>query len=127
MADDLFDGAPEVDVEHVRVLGVGDRRGLADALDLAPVDLDRDGPLLLVELELLDRRLGPVDQAAGRDELGREEVRAEPLAEDPERRVGHVLHRGEDERAVAEVEVSDAHGRAWVGVAQETPRTRRAG
>src|SRR5690606_32874459 len=77
--------------------------------------LDGEGPLLLVELQLVDGVLGAVDEAAGGDELGVEEVRAVPLAEDAERRVGHVLHRGEEERAGSEVEVGEAHGAESTG------------
>ncbi len=106
---DFSDRTPEVDVDHVRLDGVHDRRRAAHLVDLSAPHLDADGTLFVEDLELLVRPLHVAQQAGGRHEFGVEHVRPVALAQDTEWGIAHVFHRSEEERPIAEFERTDAH------------------
>ena len=102
-ADHLLHRAAEVDVDEIWAYPVDDLGGLAHLLDVPSEDLDADGPLLLVDVELHDRVFGVVDEAPRGDELGVDHVCPVALAKQPERGIAHVLHGREEERSVAKI------------------------
>ena len=109
---DLVDRTAEVDVDQIRT-GLRRPHGrLHHRVGQMAVDLDADGPLVVVEPHLGDGLGRVADQPVRRDELGEHQLRAEALADVAERDVGHVFHRGEEDGAGAECEVSDLHFRA---------------
>ena len=108
-AHHLFDRASVVDVDQIRPDGVDDAGGLAHLVEVAAENLDAYGALLVVDVELHRRVLGVVDEAAGRDELGVQHIGPVALAQNAKRRVAHVLHGREKERAFPQFDRADLH------------------
>jgi hypothetical protein len=102
----VLDRAADVDVDQLGAGLRGDLRRLDHDRGIGAVDLDPDGPLPIVDLQLLQADAGVPDQPLGGDELGVDDVGAQPPADEPERLVGDVLHRRQQQRPV-EAEGSD--------------------
>ncbi len=96
---DLLHRTPEVDVDEVRRVDLGDeRRRVGHHRRIGAEDLDADGPLGLVEAEVVPGPLVVHDDPGGADELADEHVGAEPPAEPAERRLAHARLGREVER-----------------------------
>ncbi len=91
-------GAPHVDVAHVGMQLLDDFGRCRHALDARAVNLNRNGPLFLVEDELPElARVTPGDRLRG-DELHRDEAHAPDAAQHaPVETVRDPRHRGEDQ------------------------------
>ena len=74
-----------------------------------PVDLYAYGSLPFVGAELCEGLGGIANQPVGRYELGIYHVGPLRAAEQPEGNVSDVLHRGQQQRPPAQVEISDSH------------------
>ena len=120
-AGDLRHRAAPVDVDRVGPVPAGELRravGHAGRIDHRlgdmPVDLDRDGGLLLERAHLGDGLRGVPDEPVRGDELGRDHRRPGLAAQDAEGRVRHVLHRRQHHGALAQVDVCNLHGGAKI-------------
>ena len=120
-ARDLGHRAAPVDVDRVGPVPAGELRravghpGRIDhRLGDVPVDLDRDGGLLLERAHLGDGLRGVADEPVRGDELGRDHRRPGLAAQDAEGRVRHVLHRRQHHGALAQVDVRYLHGGAKI-------------
>ena len=96
---DLGYRTAHVDVDDVGAHAFDDLRGLGHLLRIAAEDLNRDRPLFLRVLGVLQRAIDAADQPLGADHLGHDQTAAAmPLDEAAERRVGHPRHRRYGER-----------------------------
>jgi phosphoenolpyruvate synthase/pyruvate phosphate dikinase len=70
-------------------------------------NLDADGAFVFKNIELLYAFSGVADEAFRRNEFGVHEVCAVLLAERTERRVGDVFHGSQQQREIAEFDISN--------------------
>ena len=111
---DLLHGAAEVDVDDVRAGRFGHARRLDHRFDQMAVELDAHRTLRVVDFEFFERLGRIAYQPVGRDEFRVNHVGAEPLAHVAERRVGHVLHRRQQQGFLPEFYVGNFHDSpAW--------------
>ena len=92
--------AAEIDVDQIGPCRLGDPRRLDHRFDLVAVELDAHRAFVVVSAEFGDRFGRVADQSVARYEFGVDHVRSEPLAHVSERRIGHVFHRGQEQRLV---------------------------
>ena len=96
---DLRHRAAHVDVDDVGAHALDDLRGGRHLLGIAAEDLDRDRPLFLGVLGVLERPIDAAHEPLGADHLGHDEpATAFALDEPAEGSVRHPRHRGEGER-----------------------------
>ncbi len=96
---DLRHRAAHVDVDDVGAHLLDDARGFGHLGGLAAEDLDRDGPLFLGVLGVLERAIDAAHQALAADHLGHDQTAtALALHQAAKRRVGHARHRRDDKR-----------------------------
>ena len=108
---DLAHRAAEIDVDQVGSGRLGHTGRLDHRFDLMAVKLNADRPLVIVQTEL-GHRLGRIaDQPVARNELRVDHIGPEHLAHVTERRIGHVFHRREKQRLVAQIDSGNLHRR----------------
>ena len=106
---DLRDRATHVDVDDVGAELLDDLRRVGHLLGIAAEDLDRDGPLFLGVLRVLERPVDAAHQAFGAHHLAHDEpASALPLDEAAERRVRHARHGRDGERR-RQLKIADFH------------------
>ena len=106
---DLLHGTTEVDVDHFGTCRLGHLCRLDHRFDAVAVDLDAHGTLAIVDIELTQRFGRLVHQSIRGDELRIDHISSEPLAHVAERGIGHILHRSEQNGAVAQIYVGNFH------------------
>ena len=95
---DLRHGAAHVDVDDVGAHAFDDLRRRGHLRGIAAEDLDRDRPLLLGVLGVLERAIDAAHEPLGRHHLRDDEpAAAVALDQAAKRRVGHAGHRRDDE------------------------------
>ena len=96
---DLRHRAAHVDIDDVGAELFDDLRGRRHLFGIAAEDLNRDRPLLLGVLRVLECPIDAADEPLGADHLGHHETAAAmALHETAEGRVGHAGHGGDRER-----------------------------
>ena len=96
---DLRHRTAHVDVDDVGAHAFDDLRGRRHLVGIAAEDLDRDRPLFLGVLGVLERAIDAADQPFGAHHLGDDQPAAAVALDQPaERRVGHAGHRRDGER-----------------------------
>ena len=115
---DLLYRTPKVDVDEVRPEQVRHQgRGLPHGLGVRPEDLDADGPLVLVESQVIPRLAVALHDAVGAHELGGDDVRSEAAAKPSKRRLAHArLGREEKRSPVAREELEEIVGHMRKGM-----------
>jgi len=99
LADDFIDGAAEIEVEEVGLLPLdGHAGGLGEVIGVAAEELDAEGTLGFMEVEVLEGACVAAEDALGRNELSDDDIGALLLAEAAENGVRDPGHRGEVER-----------------------------
>ena len=99
MLRDLRHRAAHVDIDDVGAELFDDLRGRRHLFGIAAEDLNRDRPLLLGVLRVLQRPVDAADQPFRADHLGDDEpAAAVPLDETAEGAVGHAGHRRDGKR-----------------------------
>ena len=106
---DLLHGAAEVDVDDVRAGRFGHACRLDHRFDQMAVELDAYRTLRVVDFEFFERLGRVAYQPVGGDEFRVDHVGAETLAHVAERRVGHVLHRRQQQGFFPEFYVGNFH------------------
>ena len=113
---DLGDGTAEVDVDHIRPVPayqfdgmVCHLRGLDHRFKDMTVDLDAHGGFFFEGLHLGKGLRGIPDEAVGGDEFGVDHISPLLPAEDAERNVRHVLHRSQQHRSFAQIQIPYFH------------------
>ena len=101
---DLAHRTAEIDVNQVGSGRFGHARGLYHRFDLVAVQLDAHRPFVVEDVEFGERLRRVADQPVAGDKLGIDHIGPVPLAHEAERRVGHILHRSQKERLLAEVD-----------------------
>ena len=109
LAGHFLHGAAEIDVEHVGSGLLHHPGGLDHRSRLAAINLDGRGALRRFYVELARGGGDVADQGVGADKLAVGHVGPELLAYEPERLVGHILHRREHHGALAQVDISYFH------------------
>jgi hypothetical protein len=113
-------GAPTGHVLHraavvdINQVGTGRRRNLRrlpHGFDVTAEELDANGPFVLEDVELLPALGRVADEPFRRNELCVHQVGAVLLANGAEGRVADVLHRGQQQRKLAQYYVSDFNHR----------------
>ena len=97
---DLLDGTPEIEVDYIGVGTLHDLCRLHHSLRLAAINLDSHRPFTVVDSELADSRRDVSDESLGRNELSEDHSGTLLMADEAERGVGDILHRGEEDRAI---------------------------
>ena len=106
---DLRHRAAHVDVDDVGAHAFDDLRGRRHLLGIAAEDLNRDRPLFLGVLGVLERPVDAAHQPFGAHHLGDDEAAAAvALDQAAERRVGHARHRRDGKRR-REFDGADLH------------------
>ncbi len=106
---DLRHRAAHVHVDDVGAELLDHLRGIGHLLRIAAEDLDRDGPLLLGVLRVLERPVDPAHQALGAHHLGDHQAApAVPFHQAAKRRVRHARHGRDGERR-PQLDVSNLH------------------
>ena len=98
---DFLHRAAEVDVYDVGTGRFGHAGRFDHRFDQVAVDLDAHGAFRVVDFEFFERFGRVADQPVRRDELGVDHVGAEAFAHVAERRIGHILHRRQQQGAVS--------------------------
>jgi hypothetical protein len=84
-------------------------RGIGHLLRIAAEDLDRDGPLLLGVLRVLERPVDPAHQPLGAHHLGDHKAApAVPFHQAAESRVRHARH-GRDGKRRSKLDIANLH------------------
>ena len=109
LARHLLHGTAEIQVDDVGPCLFHTLGGLHHVLHRATIDLYPHGAFLVADGQFVDRGLDVAHQGLGRHELGVDHGRAETLAEHAESDVGDVLHGGQQQGAVAQINLSYLH------------------
>ena len=109
LASDLLHRTAEVEVYHVRSCLFHYFGSLYHRIDVTTIDLNAHRAFHITDGEFADSRFDITHQRLSTDELGIDHRGSEPLAEQAETNVCHVLHRGEEDRTGSEVDVAYFH------------------
>ena len=109
LASNLLDRAAKVDIDHVGVRLFHHLGGLDHRLYVAAVDLYAYGAFLVVDDHLVEGGLDGAYHSLGRHKFGVDHCRTVTLAEHAETDVGHIFHRGEEERTFAKINSAYFH------------------
>src|SRR5256886_6984878 len=97
----LLHGTAEVDVDEVRLADLGHHLGgPRHDRGVGAIELDPDRALGVLEAHVREQRGDPPRHPYGGDELRHHDVRPEAAAQQPEGRLRHAGHRGQEERYV---------------------------
>ena len=107
---DLLHRTTEVDIDDIGIGRLGDPSRLDHRFHQMTVKLDTHGPFGFGDAQFSERLARIADQPVRRDKLGIYHVGTEPLAHIAERRIGHILHRSQEQRAVTQFYVGNLHG-----------------
>ena len=83
--------------------------GTHHGFDLTSVNLNGHRPLGIIDPEFLLRTRNVADQRIGRYELGINHIRSELFAQQAEGRIGHILHRSQEQGLFRKCQVGDLH------------------
>ena len=109
LAGDFLGGAAPVDVDEVGLAAFGHAGRAAEAFGVVAENLDAEGMLVRCGEQFAPDGLHLPDQRVGGDELADGDIRPHAVAEGAERRVGHIVHRGEVEGGAVECVGSKLH------------------